>query len=209
LPVEVNMKNVVIATANIGKFEEIKAILLGEFSNFYSLTDFEDQVEVTEDSLLYLENVLKKARKIGDRFNMDTIADDSGIEVAALRGRPGVFSSRYGKDDEDRINKMLVELKGIPWEKRGAVFKAYITLYMPEKERSYVFYGSLKGYIGLERQGQGGFGYDPIFYVPEMDKYAAELTMEEKNRLSHRGRALHALKKFLNTDFFRNSKTSQ
>jgi XTP/dITP diphosphohydrolase len=200
------MKDVVIATANLGKLEEIKTILHGEFVNFYSLTDMEDQLEVKEDSLLYLENAMKKARKIGDRFNMNTIADDSGIEVAALGGRPGIFSSRYGKDDEDRIKKLLVELKEIPWEKRSAVFKAYITLYIPEKERSYVFYGSLKGYIGLERKGKGGFGYDPVFYVPELDKYVAELTMEEKNRLSHRGRALHALKEFMNTDFFRNPK---
>ncbi|MCX5806904.1 MAG: RdgB/HAM1 family non-canonical purine NTP pyrophosphatase [Proteobacteria bacterium] len=198
------MKNVVIATANPGKFEEIRAILIGEFGNFYSLKDFKDPIEVKEDSPLYLENVLKKARKIGDRFNMNTIADDSGIEVFALNGRPGVFSSRYGKDDEDRINKMLIELEGVPWEKRGAVFKAYIALYMPEKQWSYVFYGSLRGYIGLTRRGKGGFGYDPVFYVPEADKYAAELTMEEKNRLSHRGKALCALKEFLNSDFFRN-----
>jgi XTP/dITP diphosphohydrolase len=197
------MRNVVIATANPGKLEEIRAILIDEFNTFYCLRDMEEQVEVKEDSPVYLENVLKKARKIGDRFNMDTIADDSGIEVLALGGRPGVFSSRYGKDDDDRINKLLVELEGVPWEKRGAVFKAYIVLYMPDKQRSYVFYGSLKGYIGLERRGERGFGYDPIFYVPEMNKYAAELTMEEKNRLSHRGRALNALKEFLNMDFFR------
>ncbi len=203
------MKNVVIATANSGKLEEIRAILLGEFGVFYSLQDMEEQVEVKEDSLLYHENALKKARKIGDRFNMNTIADDSGIEVAALNGRPGVFSSRYGKDDDDRISKLLFELKDVPWEKRGAIFKAYVALYMPEKERSYIFYGSLKGYIGLERRGKSGFGYDPVFYVPEMNKYAAELTMEEKNMLSHRGRALIALKEFLNTDFFRNPRVSK
>jgi len=203
------MRDVVIATANPGKLVEIKAILHGEFGKFYSLTDMEDQVEVKEDSPFYLENVLKKARKIGDRFNIDTIADDSGIEVAALNGRPGIFSSRYGKDDEDRINKLLFELREVPWEKRGAIFKAYVALYMPEKERSYIFYGSLKGYIGMERRGKSGFGYDPIFYVPEMDKYAAELTMEEKNRLSHRGRALNALKEFLNMDFFRSPKVSK
>lgn len=203
------MRNIVIATANAGKLEEIRAIMLDEFGIFYSLRDMEEQIEVKEDSLLYHENALKKARKIGDRFNMDTIADDSGIEVASLNGRPGVFSARYGENDDDRINKLLFELKGVPWEKRGAVFKAYVALYMPEKGRSYIFYGSLKGYIGLERRGEGGFGYDPIFYVTEMDKYMAELTMEEKNRLSHRARALIAMKEFLNTDFFRTPKISQ
>lgn len=174
------MRNVVIATANPGKLEEIRDILSGEFGAFYSLLDLKEQVEIKEDSLLYHENALKKAQKIGNRFNMDTIADDSGIEVFALGRRPGVFSARYGKDDEDRINKLLLELKGVPWEKRGAIFKAYIALYMPERERSYLFYGFLKGYIGLERKGKSGFGYDPVFYVPELDKYVAELTMEEK-----------------------------
>lgn len=197
------MRNVIIATANPGKFKEIKSILLGEFDMLYSLQDLNDKVEVEEDSLSYLENALKKARKIGDRFCTDTIADDSGLEVAALGGRPGVFSARYGKDDKDRIDRLLAELEGVPWEKRGAIFKAYVALYIPEKERGYAFYGHLKGFIGFERKGEKGFGYDPIFYVPGLDKYVAELTMEEKNRLSHRGKALYALKNFLNTDSFR------
>ena len=197
------MRRVIVATANPGKFEEIKSLLISEFNMFYSLRDFRDKVAVEEDSLLYLENALKKARKIGDRFCMDTIADDSGLEVEALGGRPGIFSSRYGKDDEDRINKLLTELEGVPREKRGAIFKAYIALYLPEKERGYLFYGHLKGYIGLERKGKSGFGYDPVFYIPGMGKYVAELTMEEKNRLSHRGKALYALKAFLNADFFK------
>jgi XTP/dITP diphosphohydrolase len=197
------MRNVIIATANFGKFGEIKSILLDEFDRLYSLKDLDGQVDVEEDSLLYQENALKKARKIGDRFCMDTIADDSGLEVEALGGRPGVHSARYGKDDNDRIDKLLAELDGVPWEKRGAIFKAYVALYIPGKERGYVFYGHLKGIIGFERMGAKGFGYDPIFYVPGLDKYVAELTMEEKNRLSHRAKALYALKSFLNTDFFR------
>ncbi len=202
------MKNVIIATANAGKFEEIKSILVDEFDKFYSLRDLDEKVEVAEESPLYLENALKKARKIADRFRIDTIADDSGLEVEALGGRPGVFSARYGRDDKERVDKLLAELDGVPWEKRGAVFKAYIALYLPEKERGYLFYGHLKGYIGLERRGEKGFGYDPVFYVPELDKYVAELAMEEKNRLSHRGKALHALKAFLNKDFFRGPRVS-
>jgi XTP/dITP diphosphohydrolase len=197
------MRNAIIATANPGKFEEIKSILLDEFDRLYSLRDLNDKVEVEEDSLLYIENAIKKARKIGDRFCMDTIADDSGLEVEALGGRPGVFSARYGKDDDDRIDKLLAELVRVPWEKRGAIFKAYVALYIPGKERGYVFYGHLKGTIGFERRGAKGFGYDPIFYVPGLGKYVAELTMEEKNGLSHRGKALCALKSFLNTDFFK------
>jgi XTP/dITP diphosphohydrolase len=197
------MTDVIIATANRGKFEEIKSILLGEFDRLYSLKDLDGGVDVEEDSPLYLENALKKARKIGDRFCMDTIADDSGLEVKALGGRPGVHSARYGKDDNDRIDRLLAELEGVPWEQRGAIFKAYVALYIPGKERGYVFYGHLKGIIGFERRGAKGFGYDPIFYIPGLDRYVAELTMDEKNRLSHRGKALYALNNFLNTDFFK------
>jgi XTP/dITP diphosphohydrolase len=197
------MTDVIIATANRGKFEEIKSILLREFDRLYSLKDLDGGVDVEEDSPLYLENALKKARKIGDRFCMDTIADDSGLEVKALGGRPGVHSARYGKDDNDRIDRLLAELEGVPWEQRGAIFKAYLALYIPGKERGYVFYGHLKGIIGFERRGAKGFGYDPIFYIPGLDRYVAELTMDEKNRLSHRGKALYALNNFLNTDFFK------
>ena len=197
------MKNAIIATANPGKFQEIRGILADEFDRLYSLKDLNEKVDVDEDSLLYQENALKKARKVGARFCITTIADDSGLEVEALGGRPGVHSARYGKDDNDRIDKLLAELEGVPWEKRRAIFKAYVALYMPEKERGYVFYGHLKGFIGFERRGVKGFGYDPVFYVPWLNRYVAELTMDEKNRLSHRGRALQALRNFLNTDFFR------
>jgi len=190
------MRSVIIATENIGKFREIKALLENEFDEFYSLRDFDEQVTVDEDSELYAENAMKKARKIGDRFGIPTIADDSGLEVEALGGRPGVRSSRYGKNDEERIARLLGELKGIPWEQRGAVFKAYLAFYLPEKDRRYVFYGELRGTIGLEKHGQHGFGFDPVFYISELDKYLAEISMEEKNRLSHRGRAIQAFINF-------------
>jgi XTP/dITP diphosphohydrolase len=200
------MKEVVIATENIGKFYEIKALLGSEFDTFYSLKDFSEKIVVSEDSPLYIENAMKKARKAGDRFGLHTIADDSGLEVEALDGRPGIYSSRYGNDDADRISKLLNELEGVPWEKRRAVFKAYLALYMPDKERCYVFYGDVHGAIGFERHGDSGFGFDPVFYIPAIGKYAAELNMEEKNRLSHRGKAVLALKSFLNMDFFKNSR---
>ena len=190
------MRSVIIATENIGKFREIKALLENEFDEFYSLRDFDEQVTVDEDSELYAENAMKKARKIGDRFGIPTIADDSGLEVEALGGRPGVRSSRYGKNDEERIARLLGELKGIPWEQRGAVFKAYLAFYLPEKDRRYVFYGELRGTIGLEKHGQHGFGFDPVFYISELDKYLAEISMEDKNRLSHRGRAIQAFINF-------------
>jgi len=191
------MKDVIIATTNRGKFEEIRRLITAQFDNMHSLLDFDETVIVDEDSPHYAENAMKKARKVGNPFGMPALADDSGLEVAALGGRPGIHSSRYGRDDRDRIGRLLGELEGVPWEERKATFKAYVALYLPQKDRCYVFYGELKGYIGLEEHGSGGFGYDPVFYSPELGKYLAELSTEEKNALSHRGRAIAALKRFI------------
>ncbi len=202
------MRKIIVATTNNGKFEEIKSALAQEFETFYSLRDFQEKVEVVEDSPFYVENAIKKARKIGERFGLYTIADDSGLEVEALGGRPGVLSSRYGKDDDDRIMRLLGELKGVPKEQRKAIFKAYIACYIPEREITYVFYGFLKGLIGFEKRGESGFGYDPVFFAPEINKYVAELTRDEKNRISHRGRALNALRNFIKGDFFSNARAS-
>jgi XTP/dITP diphosphohydrolase len=198
------MKSIIIATENTGKFKEIKDLLANDFDVFYSLRDFEEKITVEEDSQLYIENAMKKARKVGDRLGIYTLADDSGLEVDHLGGRPGVYSSRYGKNDHDRIDRLLEELKGVPWEERGAAFKAYMVFYLPDQERGYVFYGHLKGIIGIERMGDGGFGFDPVFFVPPIGRYLAELTTGEKNRISHRGKAMHAFRTFLNEDFFRN-----
>jgi XTP/dITP diphosphohydrolase len=197
------MKDVIIATENIGKLEEIQSLLGNTFERYYSLKDFPEKVIVDEDQSSYVANALKKARKVGDRFSIATLSDDSGLEVEALQGRPGVYSSRYGKNDDERLTKLLGELQGVPFEQRRAIFKSYVVLYMPEQERCYVFYGDLKGYIGLERHGTGGFGYDPVFYEPQLKRYIAELSIIEKNALSHRGKAILALKNFLNVDFFR------
>lgn len=202
------MKEIIIATENAGKFKEIKTLLGDTFERYYSLKDFSEKVPIDEDQPLYVANALKKARKVGDRFGITTLADDSGLEVEALQGRPGVFSSRYGKNDHDRITKLLGELQDVPFEKRRAIFKSYVALYMPERERCYIFYGNLEGSIGRERHGAGGFGYDPVFYVPQLKKYLAELNVAEKNALSHRGKAVMALKNFLNEDFFRKPKVT-
>jgi XTP/dITP diphosphohydrolase len=191
------MKDVVIATTNKGKFEEIRRLIATQFDSIRSLLDFDDTVTVDEDSPRYAENAMKKARKVGEHFGMPALADDSGLEVAALGGRPGIHSSRYGRNDEERIRRLLGELEHVPWEERKATFKAYVALYLPQKDRCYVFYGELKGYIGLEEHGSSGFGYDPVFYSPELGKYLAELSTEEKNTLSHRGRAIAALKRFI------------
>jgi XTP/dITP diphosphohydrolase len=191
------MRSIIIGTGNAGKFGEIKRSLSGTFDDFFSLADFDDKIDVVEDMATYPENALKKARKIGNRFAMDTLADDSGLEVEALRGRPGVFSARYGASDDERIDRLLRELRGVPMEARKALFKAYLVFYEPVGGLAFIFYGSLRGYIGLERRGGEGFGFDPIFILPDSGKSLAEITRDEKNRISHRGRALDAFKRFL------------
>jgi XTP/dITP diphosphohydrolase len=191
------MHDLIIATTNQGKFKEIKELLAGQFASFYSLLDFKNGYTVVEDQPSYAENAWKKARKIGDRFGIDTLADDSGLEVDALRGRPGIYSSRYGSTDAERIDRLLAELHGVEEANRGAVFKSYLAFFMPAEGRGYLFYGSIRGCIGRERKGEGGFGFDPVFYIPDLGKYMAELTVEEKNRISHRGRALAAFSHFL------------
>lgn len=191
------MSSIIIATANPGKFREIREDLSGIFDAFYSLDDFSDTVEVEEDRASYAENAWKKARKIGDRFGISTLADDSGLEVEALGGRPGLFSARYGKSDQERIDRLLTELQGVPEVGRKAMFKAYLSFYTPRDEKTYFFYGCLKGFIDFERKGDNGFGFDPIFFLPERNKSMAQIPLAEKNQISHRGRALASFRRFL------------
>ncbi len=191
------MKEIIIATANQGKFREIREELSGIFDRFYSLADLPEKVTVEEDAGTYAGNAWKKARMIGSRFDLPTLADDSGLEVEALGGRPGVYSSRYGKTDEERIERLLEEMHGIDWERRKASFRAYLVYYMTGLGRGYIFYGGLRGYIAEERRGMGGFGFDPVFYLSEKGRCLAELTMEEKNAVSHRGKALRAFRSFM------------
>ena len=188
---------IIVATANKGKFEEIREYLAGTFSTFFSLTDFDEKVEVVEDQPTYYENAWKKARKVGNRFGIATLADDSGLEVEALQGAPGIRSSRYGANDRERVDRLLGEMHGVPRERRTALFKAYLVYYLPHVGQTFMFYGDLKGYIGFERRGQNGFGYDPVFMLPDSGKALSELSLEEKNGISHRGRALARFKRFL------------
>lgn len=188
---------IVVATANKGKFEEIRQYLAGTGETFRSLSDFGEKVEVVEDQPTYYENAWKKARKVGNRFNVAALADDSGLEVKALHGRPGICSARYGANDRERIERLLKELAGVPLEGRKAVFKAYLVYYLPQVGQTFVFYGDLKGYISLSKGIDGGFGYDPVFMLPGSGKLLSELSLEEKNKISHRGQALARFKKFL------------
>ncbi len=193
--------DIVLATRNIHKINEIKEILKDISVTILTLNSFSDIPQVIEDGETFLENALKKSTTISKLTNRITIADDSGLEVNFLGGRPGVYSARYagrGVSDEDNNCKLLKELKGVPWQARKAAFKCVISLSIPCGTNHSVE-GKCRGIIGLEPKGERGFGYDPLFFFPELQKTFAELNPILKNRISHRAKALRQLKPLLLT----------
>jgi XTP/dITP diphosphohydrolase len=192
---------IIVATKNRGKIREIRKALRGLGLKIYSLKDFSDVPEVVEDGKSFTENALKKARFYSKYFGKLTIADDSGLEVEVLKGWPGIYSARYaGEEASDRKNnqKLLKEMEGIRISNRGARFKCVLAMVSTDG-REAVAEGSCRGRIGFREMGRRGFGYDPIFILPQYGKTMAQLTLEEKNRVSHRGKALRKLKKIIGT----------
>ncbi|HEU5139522.1 MAG TPA: XTP/dITP diphosphatase [Bacillales bacterium] len=186
------MKKVIIATRNEGKVKEFAALFQRFGIEVRSLLDFEEAIDVEETGTTFAENAMLKAETISKQFGETVIADDSGVVVDALDGRPGVYSARYAgeqKDDEANIDKVLRELEGVPWDKRTARFVCVLAVADPERDTE-TFSGSCEGLIALERSGENGFGYDPVFYLPDREKTMAELSKSEKNRISHRARAM-------------------
>jgi XTP/dITP diphosphohydrolase len=195
------LRQIVLATKNPGKIREVKAELQGFELEILTLEKEPSFPDVIEDGSSFLENALKKAKAVSDLTGKTAIADDSGLEVDILGGKPGVFSSRYSgpeATDEANIRKLLDDLKGIPEGKRGACFRCVIVLCRPGGDYD-VFEDTLKGRITIEPAGQNGFGYDPVFFVPDLNMTVAQMPQELKNSISHRGKALRALKKSLQT----------
>lgn len=194
----------VIATRNPGKVREIEALLDGLAVRLLSLADFPDLPEIPEEGTTFAENAAFKAREVARLTGLPALADDSGLEVAALDGRPGVLSARYAQDrtaprpptDEDNWRKLLDEMAGVPWEQRQARFVCEIALALPDG-RLFRAHGECRGYIALAPEGEQGFGYDPVFWLPECGATMATVGLEVKNRLSHRARALQELKNIL------------
>ena len=187
------MQKVVLATGNPGKVREL-ADLLADFGlNVVAQTELGvDSAE--ETGLTFIENAILKARHAAQITGLPAIADDSGLAVDALGGAPGIYSARYaGVDasDQQNLDKLLVALKDVPQGSRGAQFHC-VLVYMRHAEdpTPLVFHGSWAGEIAFESAGAGGFGYDPVFYVPELGRTAAELSRDEKSAVSHRGKAL-------------------
>ncbi|HIE28761.1 TPA: XTP/dITP diphosphatase [Candidatus Poribacteria bacterium] len=189
----------VVATNNPHKVKEIAAILRGQNYEILSLKDFSNAPVVAEDGDTFEENAAKKATTIARYTRLLTLADDSGLEVDALNGEPGVKSARFAGEnatDEDRNRKLLNLLKDVPETKRSARFKCAMALSNPQGDTDVVL-GVCEGIIAFEPKGDTGFGYDPIFIVPRYRKTFAELGPAIKNRISHRAIALQKIKKLL------------
>jgi XTP/dITP diphosphohydrolase len=200
------MKELLVATRNKGKLTEIRAILDGLIDHVYSTANFPDLTDTIEDGLSFAENALKKAREAMLFTGLATLADDSGLVVDALNGAPGVFSSRYaGEEGGDAANnrRLLTELAGIPIEKRQCSFVCVMAFVTPEGCENF-FSGQITGKVLLQERGTGGFGYDPLILVDGFDKTMAELSLVEKNRISHRGEALRQFRNYLaSTPYFK------
>lgn len=195
------MKELLVATGNAGKVKELAALLEGTGITIRSLKDFPPLPVVVEDGDTFAINAIKKALSASKATGMPVIADDSGLLVAALNGRPGVYSARYageGCSDTDNNRKLLDELNGVPTALRTAAFRCVIALCHANGE-CHTFSGELHGMITSAPSGNGGFGYDPLFMVPEYGMTLAELPLEIKNRISHRGRAFESLRQYLVT----------
>lgn len=180
-----------LATGNAGKIAEYRHLLSACPLELLTLRDLETEVHVAEAGATYEENARLKAVACAGASGMVSLADDSGLEVDALGGEPGVHSARYAGDgarDRDRVALLLKNLAGVPWEKRTARFRCIIAIATPEGEVHYAR-GACEGIIALGPTGDNGFGYDPVFFFPEFGKTMAELPMDLKNRVSHRGRA--------------------
>jgi XTP/dITP diphosphohydrolase len=197
------MKNVptkiLIATGNRGKVREINDLINDLPVRLLSFADLDDVPEVEEDGLTFEENALKKARTLAQLTGLVTLADDSGLCVDALEGRPGVLSARYGGEnasDEEKCLRILEELREVPGELRTARFVCVIALVDPADDEK-LFRGVCEGRITREPTGSEGFGYDPVFYFPEAGCTFAQMDRDAKNRVSHRGRALRLLMDYL------------
>ncbi|MCM2531474.1 XTP/dITP diphosphatase [Neobacillus pocheonensis] len=189
------MKEVIIATKNPGKAKEFEHIFAPRGIAVRTLLDFPEIPDIEETGTTFEANAILKAEAISRLLNRMVIGDDSGLMVDALEGRPGIYSARYAgeqKNDQENIDKVLLELTGLPVDKRTARFYCALAVAVPTQE-TFTVSGTCEGRILEERRGTHGFGYDPVFYVPEKGLAMAELSSSEKNKISHRANALKKL----------------
>jgi len=180
-----------LATNNPGKVCEYKSLLQGIPFELVTLAEGGISIIIKEEGESFQENASLKAVAVAAESKLPALADDSGLEVDALGGEPGLLSARYageGASDKDRVSYLLSRLNGVPWEKRTACFRCVIAVATPDGKVEF-YSGDCRGFVTFEPRGEHGFGYDPVFYLPELDKTMAELPLETKNLVSHRGKA--------------------
>lgn len=188
------MKQVVIATKNKGKAQDFEALFNPFGYEVVTMFEVAPDLEIEETGTTFEENAILKAETLANLLGKIVIADDSGLAIDALNGEPGVYSARYAGDHDDEANmvKVLANMKDIPEEARTARFCCALAIAGPNMDTKTVF-GTCEGVIAHEKKGTNGFGYDPIFYVPALEKHMAELSAEEKGAISHRGNAIRKL----------------
>lgn len=187
---------IVFATGNAGKIREIRAVMADMDVEVLSMKEAGIDIPIMEDGSTYEENALIKARAVAAQTDAIVMADDSGLEIDYLHKEPGIYSARYlGEDTPYSVKNanLISRLEGVPDQERTARFVCAIAAVLPDGQE-FTVRGVLEGRIGYEERGSNGFGYDPIFYVPELGRTTAELAGEEKNRVSHRGKALQLMK---------------
>lgn len=193
------MKKLVIATQNRGKFIEMKAALTGIGWEIIPAYDFPGIPDVSEDGHTLEENSLKKAKEIATFTGLSSLADDTGLFVEALQGAPGIYAARFAGENcsyLDNITKLLNSLKDVPESGRRAIFRTVITIFHPPGEKEQVS-GEVEGTVTLKAIGEEGFGYDPIFLPSGCTRVFAQMAVEEKNKISHRGIAIQKAKQLL------------
>lgn len=199
-----NVEKIIFATGNADKMNEIRMIMADLGIAIQSMKEAGIQVDIVENGMSFEENAMIKASAISEELKKRgetaiVLADDSGLEIDYLNKEPGIYSARYmGEDTSYTIKNanLIQRLEGVPDEKRTARFVCVIAAVLADGRR-FCTQGTIEGRIGYEEKGENGFGYDPIFYLPEYNKYSAELAPAEKNRISHRGKALEAMKVLL------------
>ncbi|SDB05600.1 XTP/dITP diphosphatase [Eubacterium oxidoreducens] len=192
-------QKIIFATGNEGKMKEIREILGDLNIPVQSMKEANIEIDIEESGETFEENSLIKATEVAKYTDAIVLADDSGLEIDALDKEPGVLSSRYLGEDtpyEIKNKEILIRMDDVPWTKRTARFVCAITVVFPDGAHKTIK-AAMEGMIGYEAAGENGFGYDPIFYVPEFDCTSAQLTMEQKNQISHRGKALEMMKEVI------------
>ena len=197
------MPRLLLATKNSAKAREYRLLLQGIPYEIVTLTDVGIDLAVSETGATLEENASIKARAYARQGNLLALADDSGLEVDALGGEPGALSARYageGASDGERIEYLLRRLEGVTWDRRAARFVCVIAIASPEGEVE-LCRGECDGIIAFEPAGESGFGYDPVFYLPELGRTMAQLDIQEKNEISHRGRAAREARRLLSSTY--------